>query len=74
MKDYIYRMVDERCELSEKLIKLEDYLNKHSSNLDATERYLMTEQLEVMDKYNHILSARLVHALQKEEEQKEDEK
>ncbi|MFV0616478.1 hypothetical protein ACE418_01030 [Megasphaera sp. WILCCON 0056] len=72
MKDYIYRMVDERCELSEKWVKLEEYLNKHSSDLDATERYLMTEQSEVMDKYKHILSARIVHALQKEE-QKENE-
>lgn len=72
MKDYIYRMMDERKDLVEKYEKLTRFKKNNYSNLDDTERYLMQEQAEVIDTYISILDARISHAILKE--QKEDEK
>lgn len=72
MKDYIYRMMDERKDLVEKWKKLTRFKNNNYNNLDDTERYLMQEQVEIIDTYIWILDARLSHAILKE--QKEDEK
>lgn len=72
MKDYIYRMMDERKDLVEKWEKLTRFKNNNYHNLDDTERYLMQEQVEIIDKYIWILDARISHAILKE--QKEDEK
>lgn len=72
MKDYIYRMMDERKDLVEKWEKLTRFKNNNYHNLDDTERYLMQEQVELIDKYIWILDARISHAILKE--QKEDEK
>lgn len=72
MKDYIYRMMDERKDLIEKWEKLTRFKNNNYHDLDDTERYLMQEQVEIIDKYIGILDARISHALLKE--QKEDEK
>lgn len=73
MKDYIYRMMDERKDLVEKYEKLTRFKNNNYHNLDDTERYLMTEQAEVIDTYISILDARISHATLKEQI-KEDEK
>lgn len=73
MKDYIYRMMDERKDLVEKYEKLTRFKNNNYHNLDDTERYLMTEQAEVIDTYISILDARISHATLKEQV-KEDEK
>lgn len=73
MKDYIYRMMDERKDLVEKYEKLTRFKNNNYHNLDDTERYLMTEQAEVIDTYISILDARISHATLKEQ-LKEDEK
>lgn len=72
MKDYIYRMMDERKDLVEKWEKLTRFKNNNYNNLDDTERYLMQEQVEIIDTYIRILDARISHAILKE--QKEDEK
>lgn len=72
MKDYIYRMIDERKDLSEKLCKLMGFRNSNFQTLDDTERYLMQRQTVLMDEYIQILDARISHAILKE--QKEDEK
>lgn len=72
MKDYIYRMMDDRKDLVEKWEKLTRFKNNNYHNLDDTERYLMQEQVELIDKYIWILDARISHAILKE--QKEDEK
>lgn len=72
MKDYIYRMMDDRKDLVEKWEKLTRFKNSNYHNLDDTERYLMQEQVEIIDKYIWILDARISHAILKE--QKEDEK
>jgi hypothetical protein len=72
MKDYIYRMMDERKDLVEKWEKLTRFKNNNYNNLDDTERYLMQEQVEIIDTYIWILDARISHAILKE--QKEDEK
>lgn len=72
MKDYIYRMIDERKDLSEKLCKLMGVRNSNFQTLDDTERYLMQRQTVLMDEYIQILDARISHAILKE--QKEDEK
>lgn len=72
MKDYIYRMMDERKDLIEKWKKLTRFKNNNYHDLDDTERYLMQEQVEIIDKYIGILDARISHAILKE--QKEDEK
>ena len=72
MKDYIYRMMDERKDLVEKCGKLTRFKMNNYHNLDDTERYLMKEQVEVIDTYVNILDARISHATLKE--QKEDEK
>lgn len=72
MKDYIYRMMDERKDLVDKEGKLTRFKNNNYRNLDDTERYLMQEQVEIIDKYIWILDARISHAILKE--QKEDEK
>lgn len=72
MKDYIYRMMDERKELVEKWEKLLGFFNKNGCNLDDTERYLLEKQEQLMPQYIFILDARISHALLKE--QKEDEK
>lgn len=73
MKDYIYRMMDEQKDLVEKYEKLTRFRNNNYHNLDDTERYLMTEQAEVIDTYIGILDARISHATLKEQ-LKEDEK
>lgn len=73
MKDYIYRMMDERKDLVEKYEKLTRFKKNNYSNLDDTERYLMQEQAEVIDTYISILDARISHAILKEQ-LKEDEK
>ena len=73
MKDYIYRMMDERKDLVEKYVKLTRFKNNNYHNLDDTERYLMKEQAEVIDTYINILDARISHATLKEQ-LKEDEK
>ncbi|WP_370837843.1 hypothetical protein [Megasphaera sp.] len=72
MKDYIYRMMDERKDLVEKWEKLTRFKNSNYHNLDDTERYLMQEQVKIIDTYIWILDARISHATLKE--QKEDEK
>ncbi len=72
MKDYIYRMMDERKELVEKWEKLLGFFNKNRRNLDDTERYLLEKQDKLMSQYIFILDARISHAILKE--QKEDEK
>lgn len=72
MKDYIYRMMDERKDLSEKQCKLMAFRNSNFRTLDDTERYLMQRQTGLMDEYIQILDARISHAILKE--QKEDEK
>ena len=73
MKDYIYRMMDERKDLVEKYVKLTRFKNNNYHNLDDTERYLMREQAKVIDTYINILDARISHATLKEQ-LKEDEK
>lgn len=73
MKEYIYDMMDERKDLVEKYEKLTRFKNNNYHNLDDTERYLMTEQAEVIDTYISILDARISHATLKEQA-KEDEK
>lgn len=72
MKDYIYRMMDDRKDLVEKWEKLTRFKNNNYHNLDDTERYLLRRQSDVMDAYIEILDARISHAILKE--QKEDEK
>lgn len=72
MKDYIYRMLDERRSLAEKMCKLMGFRSDNSKIIDDTERYLLRRQSDVMDAYIEILDARISHAILKE--QKEDEK
>lgn len=72
MKDYIYRMLDERRSLAEKMCKLMGFRSGNSKIIDDTERYLLRRQADVMDAYIEILDARISHAILKE--QKEDEK
>nr|DAV63502.1 MAG TPA: hypothetical protein [Caudoviricetes sp.] len=66
MKDYIYRMMDERKYLFAKWDKLCAYMNKKCHDLNATERYLMGEQERIMLHYITILDARISHAILKE--------
>lgn len=68
MKGYIYRMMDDRKDLVEKWEKLTRFKNNNYHNLDDTERYLMQEQVEIIDKYIWILDARISHAILKEDE------
>ncbi|SHK44735.1 crAss001_48 related protein [Megasphaera elsdenii] len=72
MKDYIYRMMDERKDLATKAYALANFLSNTPIVLNDTEKYLMHEQLEIMNRYIDILDARIDNALLKE--QKEDEK
>lgn len=79
MKDYIYRMEDERDCLITKLSKLKRFLEKDGAILDDTERYFMQKQAKVMSEYLDILDSRFNYAVLKEQynalkEQKEDEK
>lgn len=79
MKDYIYRMEDERDCLITKLSKLKRFLEKDGAILDDTERYFMQKQVKVMSEYLDILDSRFNYAALKEQynalkEQKEDEK
>lgn len=67
MKDYIYRMMDERKDLVEKHEKLTRFKRNNYHNLDDAERYLMQEQAEVIDTYTNILDARIAHATLKEQ-------
>lgn len=73
MKDYIYRMMDERKDLVMKACALDSFLSNTPIILNDTEKYLMHEQLEVMNRYIAILDARISHATLKEQ-LKEDEK
>ena len=73
MKDYIYRMMDERKDLATKACALHNFLSNSSIVFNDTEKYLMCEQLEVMNSYIDILDARISHATLKEQ-LKEDEK
>lgn len=67
MKDYIYRMQDERHALAEKLRKLMKFRKSNIQTLDDTERYLMRLQSDAMDTYIELLDARISHAILKEE-------
>lgn len=73
MKDYIYRMMDERKALGTKADALDSFLCNTFIVLDDTEKYLMQEQLEAMNRYIELLDARISHATLKEQI-KEDEK
>lgn len=73
MKDYIYRMMDERKDLATKACALGSFLSNTPIVLNDTEKYLMHEQLEVMNRYIDILDARITNATLKEQ-LKEDEK
>lgn len=73
MKEYIYRMMDERKELAEKACALDKFLSNTPVVLDDTEKYLMHEHLISMLTYIDILDARISHAIVKEQ-LKEDEK
>lgn len=73
MKDYIYRMMDERRDLFTKWEKLQGHFNKNRRILDDTERYLMGKQEQLMLQYIDILDARMAHAILREQ-LKEDEK
>lgn len=73
MKDYIYRMMDERKDLALKADALDSFLSNTFIVLDDTEKFLMYEQLEDMNRYVEILDARISHATLKEQ-LKEDEK
>lgn len=73
MKDYIYRMMDERKDLALKANALDSFLSNTFIVLDDTEKFLMYEQLEAMNRYVEILDARISHATLKEQ-LKEDEK
>ena len=73
MKDYIYRMMDERKDLATKADALDSFLSNTFIVLDDTEKFLMYEQLEAMNRYVEILDARISHAILKEQ-LKEDEK
>ena len=66
MKDYIYRMMKELKDLETKAQALEKFLSNTPIVLDSTEKHLMHEQLEVMNKYIEILDARIAHATLKE--------
>ena len=68
MKDYIYRMMDERKDLATKAYALDIFLSNAPIVLNDTEKYLMHEQLEVMNRYIDILDARISHATLKEDE------
>ena len=72
MKYYICRMMDERKALATKADALDSFLCNTFIVLDDTEKYLMQEQLEAMNRYIELLDARISHATLKE--QKEDEK
>lgn len=68
MKDYIYRMVEEREDLATKAAALDRFLSNTPIVLNDTEKYLMHEQLEVMNRYIDILDARITLATLKEDE------
>ena len=72
MKDYIYSMMDERKDLAPKADALDSFISNTFIVLDDTEKFLMYEQLEAMNRYVEIPDARISHAILKE--QKEDEK
>ena len=73
MKDYIYRMMDERKDLVLKANALDSFLSNTFIVLDDTEKFLMYEQLEAINRYVEVLDARISHATLKEQ-LKEDEK
>lgn len=73
MKEYIYRMQNERGALDKKLINLKLYLENYGKNLNYAERYLMKQQQECMTKYLDILNARIEAALIKEGHSTDDD-
>lgn len=59
-EDYQQRVVDERVELEEKLLKLQTFLISEKSNsLDSVDRKLLTRQAAIMLDYSEILSERI---------------
>jgi hypothetical protein len=68
MKDYIYHMVEEREDLVTKASALASFLSNTPIVLNDTEKYLMHEQLEAMNRYIDILDARITIATLKEDE------
>lgn len=69
MAAYIDRMEFESNQLESKLEKLIDFINDEDDfeSLDDTEKFLMLEQVDAMDKYSSVLHARIEHARLKEE-------
>ena len=61
MQPHQQRVVDEKAELDDKIVKL-DYFTQtspHWAGLPQEEKDRLTEQLAVMQKYSDILAARI---------------
>ena len=61
MQEYQKRVIQEQKELSEKIIKLKNFLGDYEKRLipSPTEYSLLCNQVEYMDKYNEILLERI---------------
>lgn len=63
MDDYMQRVVDEKAALDKKREKLAAFLAKDSiaTQIDAFEFTLLSQQIQWMNAYSEILSARIDH-------------
>ena len=61
MEAYIERMVEERRELNEKIVKLIAfrYSDKGDEQLNNDQKYLLNNQIEAMTRYSDILGQRI---------------
>lgn len=59
--DYIQRMIEEKKELDEKIVKLVAfrYSDKGDELLDDNQRYLLNNQFEAMTRYSDVLGHRI---------------
>ena len=60
MQDYQKRVVDEKAQLDEKLLKLDAFMvTEVARKLDAAEYERLYKQLQIMNQYSDILGERI---------------
>lgn len=61
MQPHQQRVIDEKAELEDRLLKLQQFICKSPvfESLSGAEKELLREQAQVMDQYNDILKERI---------------
>lgn len=63
MKEHIQEMIDDQSTMDEKKLKLLQFMRSSEyEKLNVTEKYLVSQQFQCMEKYSDILDLRIMEA------------